>query len=104
MLQEENWDSVYNTNNINEMFNNFQNTLIRNFDNSFPVITTGNRRNSANWITNGIKISCNRKRELYLLRRNSNNPQVINFYNKYCSMLKNVIIEAKKNAYQRSDT
>jgi len=42
MLQEENWDSVYNINNINEMFNNFQNTLIRNFDNSFPVITTGN--------------------------------------------------------------
>jgi len=30
MLQEENWDSVYNTYNINEMFNNFQNTLIRN--------------------------------------------------------------------------
>jgi len=51
---------------------------------------------SANWITNGIKISCNRKRELYLLRRNSNNPQVINFYNKYCSILKQVIIEAKK--------
>jgi len=43
MLQEENWESVYNTNNINEMFNNFQNTLIRNSDNSFSVITTGNR-------------------------------------------------------------
>ena len=28
MLQEENWDSVYNTNNIDEIFNNFQNTLI----------------------------------------------------------------------------
>jgi hypothetical protein len=81
MLQEENWDSVSNTNNIYEMFNNFQNTLIRNFNNSFPVITKGNRRVSANWITNGIKISCNRKRQLYLLRRNSNNPQVINFYN-----------------------
>jgi len=105
MLQEENWDSVYNTNNINEMINNFQNTLIRNFENSFPVIMTGNRRKSANWITNGIKISCNRKREqLYLLRRNSNNPQVINFYNKYCSILKKVIVEAKKNAYKKSDT
>jgi len=96
MLQEENWDSVYNTNNINEMFNNFQNTLIRNFDNSFRVITTGKRRKSAIWIANGIKILRNRKRELYLLRRNINNPQVINFYNKYCSILKKVIIEAKK--------
>jgi len=61
MLQEENWDSVYNTNNINEMFIKFQNTLIRNFDNSFPVITTGNRPKSANWFTNGRKISCKRK-------------------------------------------
>jgi len=37
------------------MFNNFQNTLIRNFDSSFPVIMTGNRHKSANWITKGIK-------------------------------------------------
>jgi len=103
MLQEENWDSAYSANNINEMFSNFQNILIRNFDNSFPVITTGNRHKSANWITNGIKISCNRKRELYLLRSNSNNPQIINFYNIYCSILKKVIIEAK-NAYKKADT
>jgi len=75
--------------------------LIRNFDNSFPIITTGNRRKSANWVINGIKISCNRKRELYLLRGNSNNPQVINFYNKYCSILKKVIIEAKKKCISK---
>jgi len=56
MLQEENWDSVYNTSNINEMFNNFQNTLIGNFANSFLVTTKGNRRKHTNWITNGIKI------------------------------------------------
>jgi len=35
-------------------------------------------------------------KELYLLRINSNNPQVIKFYNKYCLILKNVIAEAKK--------
>ena len=101
LLQEENWESVYNTDNINEMFKNFQNILIRSFDNSFPLKMTGNRGNSNknnNWISNGIKISCKRKRELYLLRRNSNNPQVIKFYNKYCLILRNVITEAKKNA------
>ena len=37
-------------------------------------------------------------KELYLLRINSNNPQVIKFYNKYCLILRNVITEAKKNA------
>jgi len=81
------------------MFKNFQNILMRDFDNSFPLITTGNRcdsNKSNKWITNGIKISCKRKRELYLLRRNSNNPQVIKFYNKYCSILKKKITEAKE--------
>jgi len=81
------------------MFKNFQNILGRDIDNSFPHIMTGNRCDSNKinkWITNGIKISCKRKRELYLLRRNSNNPQVIKFYNKYCSILKKVITEAKK--------
>jgi hypothetical protein len=33
---------------------------------------------------------------LYLLRGNSNNPQIINDYNRYCSLLRNVIVEAKK--------
>ena len=89
--------SVYNTDNVNEMFQNFQNILIRSFDNSFPTKLIGHTNISNNWITNGIKISCERKRELYLLKlRNSNNPQVIRFYNKYCSILKNVITEAKK--------
>ena len=36
LLQEENWESVYNTDNVNEIFQNFQNILIRSFDNSFP--------------------------------------------------------------------
>jgi len=83
------------------MFKHFQNILIRDFDNSFPLITTVNRcdsNKSNKWITNGIKMSCKRKRELYLLRRNSNNPQVIKFYNKYCFILKKVTTEAKKNA------
>jgi len=78
------------------MFQNFQNILIRSFDNSFPTKLIGRTNISNNWITNGIKISCKRKRELYLLKRNSNNPQAIRFYNKYCSILKNIITEAKK--------
>ena len=81
------------------MFKNFQDILIRNFDNSFPLIATGNRcysNKSNNWITNGIKILCKRKRESYLLQRNSNNPQVIKFYNKYCSILKKSNHRSKK--------
>src|SRR5215470_15366607 len=78
------------------MFNNFHNILVRNFENSFPSISVRNKQKSNNWITSGIKISCRRKRELYLLRRNSNNPQIVNYYDRYCSILKKVIVEAKK--------
>jgi hypothetical protein len=106
-LQEEKWESVYNTDNVNEMFNNFQNILIRNFENSFPPKWIRYSSKNNNWITVGIKTSCKRKRELYLLRRNSINPHVIKFYNKYCSILRKVIIEAKnmdiRHQIQHSD-
>jgi hypothetical protein len=88
LLQEETWDSVYNTNNISEKFSNFHNILVRNFENSFPFISVGNKQKSNNWITNGIKISYRKKRELYLIRRNSSKPQVINYYNRYDSVLR----------------
>jgi hypothetical protein len=48
----------------------------------------------------GIKTSCKRKRE-FLLTRNSNNPNLKQFYKAYCKILANVIKEAKKMAYNK---
>jgi len=36
-LRKEAWDSVYNSEDVNEMFNNFHCTFLRHFENSFPL-------------------------------------------------------------------
>jgi hypothetical protein len=56
MVQEEIWDTVWNTNNGNKIFSNFQCILLRNFENSYPAIYIGNRPKDNNWITKSIII------------------------------------------------
>ena len=53
------------------------------------------------WITKGIKISCQSKRYLYSIYKNTNNPQVKAYYRKYNNILKKVIISAKKLYYDK---
>jgi len=92
LLNDETWDTVYKANCINEMYNSFQTTLIRHFEASFPVTYADYKTNKNNWITKGIKTSCNKKRELYLLYRDDkNNAQIKDHYKKYSSILKRVI-------------
>lgn len=100
-LSEEAWDAVYNSDNANRMFNNFHCILLRHFESSFPIQYTTYRNKHNDWITKGIIISCKRKRNLYTLYKHSNNPQVKEHYKKYCSILRKVIIEAKKLHYNK---
>lgn len=58
LLREESWESVYNADNVNSMFNNFHCIFLRNFENSFPIMYTKYKGNNNDWITNGIIISC----------------------------------------------
>jgi hypothetical protein len=51
------------------------------------------------WITLGIRISCNNKRNLYLWKKKEENPSLKDYYNKYCKILNNVMVAAKKMAY-----
>jgi len=53
------------------------------------------------WITKGIKISCQRERYLYSVYKNTNNPQLKAYYRKYNNVLKKVIISAKKLYYDK---
>ena len=45
-LSNESWDSVFNTNDVNLMFNSFLNTYLRFFYSSFPSIRIKCRQNS----------------------------------------------------------
>jgi len=53
------------------------------------------------WLTTGIKISINHKRELYLNSRNSNNLKLKEYCKSYCKRLSKVIREAKILQYKK---
>jgi hypothetical protein len=61
-LKEELWVTVYEAENVNCMFNNFHWTLLRNFDNSFPIVYKGYKSDNNGWITIGIRNSCKRNK------------------------------------------
>ena len=99
-LSNESWESTFNTENVDLMFNSFLNTYLRIFYSSFPPIRINSRKNKKTWITQGIRKSCKHKRELFLLTKNSNNPTLNRHYKVYCNILTKVINEAKKNVLQ----
>jgi hypothetical protein len=102
-LREEARDSVYNSDDVNRMFNNFHCILLRHFENSFPIRYKSYRTKHNDWVTTGIKISCERRRNLYIIYKHPNNSQTKEYYKKYCSILKKVIIDAKKLYYNKQN-
>jgi hypothetical protein len=109
VLQEENWEQVYESTDINMIFNNFHDTLLRNYEASFPMKYRNTNSKEKTWITNGIQISCAKKRELFCrskkgelfcrCRENTNNSQIKLHYKKYYKIIKQVINEAKKQFF-----
>jgi exonuclease III len=81
-LSEESWDGVFNSEDINGMFNSFLNDYLRIYNSSFPPQTVKVRKEATNnkWITKGIKISCIKKRNLYLACRHNTNEDAKQHY------------------------
>jgi hypothetical protein len=101
-LSYETWDDIFGSNDVDTIFNSFLNTYLRIFYSSFPlkkIISAKSENND--WITPGIKISCQCKRELYLLYRNNNDPHFKNYYKSYCRTLSSVVKAAKRLHYDR---
>jgi hypothetical protein len=68
---------------------------------NFPKKQVKAKTKSNPWMTCGIKISCQHKRELYLALRNSNDPNLKHYYKIYCKILSNVIKHAQILHYNR---
>ena len=98
-ISYENWETVFSTDDVNIMFNSFLNTYLKTFYSSFPLKRVHINKKHKNWITSGILLSCNRKRELFIACRNNNNPDLLKHYIKYCKILSAVIKDAKKLNY-----
>jgi hypothetical protein len=65
LLMNETWEQIYNSPNVNEAFNKFQEILIRYYEASFPISYVKNRVEQNKWITKGIKISCTKKKRTF---------------------------------------
>jgi hypothetical protein len=53
------------------------------------------------WITEGIKISCKKRRNFFELCRHSNDLNIKIYYKRYCAVLSTVILTAKKLHYNK---
>ncbi|PNF31336.1 hypothetical protein B7P43_G10907, partial [Cryptotermes secundus] len=100
-LSFETWEEIFSNEDVDKIFNAFLNIYLRNFNNCFPIKKLFSKYNNKAWLTAGIRISCQHKRNLYILSRNSNNPILYAYYKKYCGILREVIKTAKKMHYNR---
>jgi exonuclease III len=101
LLSWEHWGNIFDNNNVNNMFNNFHNTYLRCFYTCFPKKEVKNKVLNNKWITQGIRISCKRKRVLLLLSRHYEDLNLKLYYKLYGKVLSQVIIAAKKLYYNR---
>jgi hypothetical protein len=91
VLSWEHWDDVFETADVNIMFNKFLNTYLRCYYSTFEKRQISNYNSIHNeWITKGIKVSC-KKKESYVLCRTYNDYALKLYYKKYCSILTKVI-------------
>jgi hypothetical protein len=86
LLIWEQWEDVFGVNDINIMFNDFLNTYLRCYYSSSAKKKKVSKfnRSSNGWINKGIKVSCRRKKELYVLCRSYNDYALKVYYKKYC--------------------
>jgi hypothetical protein len=100
LLSMEQWEDVFNVTDVNIMFKNFLNTYLRCYNATFLKvnISTSNLINNG-WITKGIKVSCKRKKELFILCKIINKDSLKQYYKKYCRILTKTIRSAKKLHY-----
>jgi len=90
------WDEIFTEDNVDIMFNNFLNTYLKIFYHCFPFMKSHPNNVNKAWITTGIKISSQHKRDLYLLCRDTKHPKLRNYYTSYRRILTKVIKIAKK--------
>jgi hypothetical protein len=100
-LSYESWDNIFLDDDVNVIFNNFLNTYLRIYNPSLPAEKFLVKSNTKPWLTTGIRTSCLRKKELYLLTKHNNDPELLNDYKLYCKILSQVITAAKKSCHNK---
>jgi len=100
-LRYETWEPVFDGNDVSRIFSSCLNTYLGLFYSSFPLIQVDNVGNNNSWITLGIIISCNHKREFCMESRNSKISSIIKYYKEYCKILSKATTRAKRLEYDK---
>jgi hypothetical protein len=102
LLKDDMWYQVYASHGTSEAFNIFHDMCLKYFEASFPIIYKNKGYQQKSWITMDIKLSCDRKRDLFKqYRENTGNIHAKNQYKAQCNILKKTIKEAKKQFFHK---
>lgn len=99
LLRDADWKAVYSCTDVNTQYFEFYNLLDRYYRMAFPLRyrIKKPRIYNAEWITNGIKVSSIKIKELFLLMQSGVIPA--GYYKKYRTVYRRVIRAAKKMHY-----
>uniref|UniRef100_A0A8D9BK78 Endonuclease/exonuclease/phosphatase domain-containing protein n=1 Tax=Cacopsylla melanoneura TaxID=428564 RepID=A0A8D9BK78_9HEMI len=88
---------VYRRDNVNDQLSHFYSIFLFLFNSHFPykLLSVGGPKRKP-WITKGIIISSAKKRSLFSLGLQSNDPSLHEYYKNYCRVLQRVVREAKR--------
>lgn len=93
------FSEFYRQEDLNECFKEFHELFLLFYNLCFPFIKIkrSNMRTNIKWLTKGIKISCVRKRYIYLKQIHSGNKNHSRgtYYNRYKMILKKCILKSK---------
>ena len=99
-LNNEEWTSVFNTNNVDESFENFMNIFTKHFDKCIPLCSNKKPKYKKNprlpWISNSLLRSINRKNNLYYKYKANPSARNRNKYTRYKNILTKLILYEKK--------
>jgi hypothetical protein len=98
-LSYKSWKDIFSENNVNIIFNSFLDKYLKILYSSFCTKKVHYRSGNKAWLTQGIKIACINKRKLFLILKNTKDPNVSEYYRRYCRILTQVIKLAKKRYY-----
>lgn len=97
-LLQTSWHEVYNGKDCNDCFNKFYDKVMMAFETCCPLIKVRGdvNKNSKNWLTQGIKKSCETKRELFINSKANKTPSDLKLYKRYSKILGQVIQRSKQ--------
>jgi hypothetical protein len=100
-LQNTNWEFVLTSNNPAESFDEFHQTFLNMYNDSFPEKTIKSGYHTRKpWLTSEMKIKIKRKNILYIKSRKNPSPERISYYKCFRNNLNSEIRKAEREYYK----